>query len=492
MKKFSKLLSILCAGAMVVSTFAFAACQPESNDDPNKGEEQPEVTLTLDKTTASVEAGQTVTINVTTNSDKAVTAASSSANATVTVSGKVVTVTGVTAGTATITVSVDGKNATCAITVTAAPEASLNLGAEYVVLEETYVTNDDTDDITAVELDVDYSGTGTIQATVADAEVATANYADGTVTLTGGTKFGKTTLTVTDGEKTATCTVEFVTFGLSYGKYTLYDGDGNEIGAALEVSDTGNRASTDIYIPGYYYNLDADTFLPVQRIKKESFKNNKNVTTLYTGDNVSLLDMDAFNGCTELTTVTTGIALSKIHDRGFQNCSKLATMNWAEGGVIQEIGQSGLLGTGFVEITLPATITKFNASMFNGCANLEIARLLGEAPQLFGGTFQSCLKLKEVWLNKALKTIDSTAFYYAAAGVNFGKFENGEDNIGNWGEDAMPDFDCKIVFNGSQEEWDAIKKADGQPGAGFKWIYTSTNPRLSFIYNADFAALLAK
>ena len=74
-----------------------------------------EISLSLDKTTAEIEAGTTLQLMATTNSNKTVSWSSNNENvATVDNSG---VVTGVEEGVATITAEVEGKKATCVVTV---------------------------------------------------------------------------------------------------------------------------------------------------------------------------------------------------------------------------------------------------------------------------------------------------------------------------------------------------------------------------------------
>ena len=92
--------------------------QEEGEDDTGEegGDTSPaEITITLDKSLAEIEVGETVQLTATTNSEKTVEWTSSVETiATVNQTGLV---TGVSKGTVTITATVEGKTATCTVTV---------------------------------------------------------------------------------------------------------------------------------------------------------------------------------------------------------------------------------------------------------------------------------------------------------------------------------------------------------------------------------------
>ncbi|MDE6356415.1 MAG: leucine-rich repeat protein [Clostridia bacterium] len=498
MKKLNKVLAILCTGAIAVSgVAAFTACggghdhnahltyvsdgatqhHGECSEDDYKtalenhtwgtnnkctkcGEDKPaEVSITLDKTTASVEVGKTVEINATvTGSTAAITATSGTpANATASVNGKVVTVTGVKEGTSVITVSCGGASKTCTVTVTKAAEVSLS--HEIAILE-------DDGDLKTLEVTVN-NVDGEVTADTDNHEVATAAYANGKVTLTA-VHTGKTELTVNAGGKDLKCTVEVATYGLKYGAVDS---------TYMTVADGENRTSQDIYVPGYWEDAD-DGLLPVTEILAKGAENKggfegKTLTSIYTGDNVTTIGADAFNGAQEITTLKVAPVLRYIGDRAFNNCSTLTTVVGIEESALTEIGQNGFLGTGLVSITLPKTMKKTNSSMFNNCANLETVRFLGDIEIIYGGTFMGCLNLKEIWIPKTVHTIENTAFYRANATVGW--------------DDSYPDFAYHIYYQGTEGEWNSIEIAS-KGSAGNKMLGANSN--LTMHYEADFDALL--
>ena len=163
--------------------------------------------ITLDKTTATVEEGATVTLTATVTPENATdkTVTWSTSNETIaTVSGGVVT--GVKAGEVTITAKAGDKSATCTVTVTAAETEPEVVPVTGVTLSQTAVTLDIDQSITLTATVAPENATNKAVTWASDkTDVATVD-ANGKVTaVAAGT--ANITVTTADGGKTATCTV---------------------------------------------------------------------------------------------------------------------------------------------------------------------------------------------------------------------------------------------------------------------------------------------
>ena len=177
--------------------------------------------ITLDKSSASLKVGETVTLRATVNpsdaTDKTVTWTTSDATV-ATVSNGVVTAKKI--GTATITAKAGDKTATCSITVVATPVTSVTLNktsaslkvGETVTLSATVGPDDATDK--------------TVTWTTSDATVATVS--NGVVTAK---KLGTATITAKAGDKTATCSITVVATPVT--SVTL-----NKTSVSLKVGET--------------------------------------------------------------------------------------------------------------------------------------------------------------------------------------------------------------------------------------------------------------
>ena len=188
-------------GVCDVCGYTISAEEPDP-DDPIAVEG-----ITLDKTTATVEEGATVTLTATVTpenaTDKTVTW-STSDEAIATVSGGVVT--GVKAGEVTITAKAGDKSATCTVTVTAAATEPEVVPVTGVTLNQTAVTLDIDQSITLTATVAPENATNKAVTWASDkTDVATVD-ANGKVTaVAAGT--ANITVTTADDGKTATCAV---------------------------------------------------------------------------------------------------------------------------------------------------------------------------------------------------------------------------------------------------------------------------------------------
>ena len=174
----------------------------EDPDDPIAVE-----SITLDKTTATVEEGATVTLTATvtpdTATDKTVTWSTSN-EAIATVSGGVVT--GVKAGEVTITAKAGDKSATCTVTVTAkqsTEDPDDPIVVTGITLDKTTATVEEGAKVTlTATVTPDTATDKTVTWSTSNEAIATVS--DGVVT---GVKAGEVTITAKAGDKSATCTV---------------------------------------------------------------------------------------------------------------------------------------------------------------------------------------------------------------------------------------------------------------------------------------------
>lgn len=122
-----KMFKVIATVAAILSMANFVACK---SDDDGDDEKVAVTSVTLNQSTATVEAGKTVTLTAAVapeNATNKTVSWASSDTKIATVDGGVVT--GVSAGEATITATADGKTATAEITVTAASTDSGDSGS---------------------------------------------------------------------------------------------------------------------------------------------------------------------------------------------------------------------------------------------------------------------------------------------------------------------------------------------------------------------------
>lgn len=160
---------------------------------------------------------------------------------------------------------------------------------------------------------------------------------------------------------------KFTSGNFVYSVITEEAGDVKASAKVIGLSDTG-KTKTSVTIPATVTTQNVSYL--VSGIKEKSFKNNKKLTTVKIGKNVTYIGRYAFQGMTSLSSLTMGSGVTEIRKYAFAGCKSLR------------------------KVTITAK-TKF----------------IGEK------AFQNCKKLKAVIVNsKKINTIKSNAFRYVKSG----------------------------------------------------------------------------
>ena len=294
-------------------------------------EATPVTSVTLDKTTASLKAGETVTLIATVKpddaTDKTVSWTTSDASVATVTNGVVVAV---KVGTATITARAGNRTATCAITVEATPVTSVTLSRLEATLEvgETVTLDATVSPDNATDKTVTWSSSDASVATVSNGIVVAKEIGAAKITARAGDKsatcmitviptpvtsvtLDKTSASLKVGEKvllTATvgprdATDKTVTWSSSDPSVaTVSDGlvTAVKVGPATITAQAGNVSATcaiNVCIPGGHEGSGEEVFeTPVESITLD-----KTITTLRAGESVTLTATVKPDGATDNT-----------------------------------------------------------------------------------------------------------------------------------------------------------------------------------------------
>lgn len=284
-------------------------CSFSDNNTCACGNTKPEDTISLDKSSATLKVGETVTLTATVSSGTATFSSSDSSIATVDSSGKV---TAVKAGSAMITASANNKTATCAITVTAA-ETQKTEEAKISFTGTTTVKVGETTKITAT---VTPSGKKITGATPSDSSIATASVDGNTITVKG-VKAGATKISVTSDNGTSSSITITVTSGDTT-KYSedaqLYDASKNAL--YVKEGDSYRLAKYRDYINDstrkFYRKVEAFLYTGWQTIDGQKCYFDKNHNKVTGKQIIGGVEYDFGEGGTVSTgSGTLGIDVSK-------------------------------------------------------------------------------------------------------------------------------------------------------------------------------------
>ena len=383
----------------------------------------PATEVAVDKTEVTLTKGQTVNLVTTVTPGDAtdeLTWTSSDENVATVSNGDVIAVGG---GSAIITVTADsGVYATCNITV--------NVPATGITLSQSSVTLNKGESATLKATMAPADTTDTYKWTTSNAAVATV--VDGVVTAVGE---GNATITVTTSNGlTATCTVTVkvpvvvqptptptvaptatptptvapvpgapvVPDEPSDATYK-FDGDGS--GVTVSSID---KTATKITIPNTI-TVDGKEY-PVTGISKNAFKNNKKITSITIGNNVTAIGDYAFYGCTKLTTVKIGKNVETIGRCAFNKCTSLKSITIPD--KVKTVGVSAFDGcTKLTTVKLGKSLTAISDKMFYKCTSLKKVTIPSKVTKIGKSAFASCTKLASVTIGKKVSSIGSNAFY---------------------------------------------------------------------------------
>jgi len=119
-----------------------------------------------------------------------------------------------------------------------------------------------------------------------------------------------------------------------------------------------------------------------------------------------------FSGCSSLTTVTLPTYVTLIDQSSFRNCSSLT--EFVIPSTVKTLGVSCFLGcSSLLSIEIPSSVVTTNLTMFQGCSALAKVIFDENTSTSFMGnqSFQDCLNLKEVYLNRAIVPYSAPSFF---------------------------------------------------------------------------------
>lgn len=200
----------------------------------------------------------------------------------------------------------------------------------------------------------------------------------------------------------------------------------------INIPETVTEIGTGAF--AYCYALESIT-LPqgLTRIENSTFIACKALTEVVIPDGVTYLS--GFAKCESLVSVTIPASVTEIGLSAFEMCSSLESVELPEN--LTAVGERAFADcTSLESINIPASVTEIGSNAFTGCVSLTKITLGEGITQLGANLFSGCTSLTEIVLPASLTKISAGAL------LNCDKV-------------------TEIIFNGTAEQWKAIKKASG-------------------------------
>ncbi len=190
----------------------------------------------------------------------------------------------------------------------------------------------------------------------------------------------------------------------------------------------------------------------------------------YNGKPVTSIGDNAFSDCTSLTSITIPSNVTNIGTAAFSDCDGLTSIYYT-GDIATWCGISGLTNlmapdrtlyiggnklTG--DLVIPDGVTNIKSGAFAGCNELTSVTIPNGVTSIGDGAFSNCRGLTSITIPNSVTSIEDYAFY-DCSGLTSITIPNSVTSIG---ESAF--MGCieltSITFQGTKEEWDAIKTGD--------------------------------
>ena len=125
---------------------------------------------------------------------------------------------------------------------------------------------------------------------------------------------------------------------------------------------------------------------------------------------------------------------------------------------MQAVPANYLAYSKLTSITIPENITSIGRCAFSGCDGLTNITIPDSVTSIGSAAFENCSGLTSIVIPDSVTSIDHWAFQYCT-GLTSATIGNGVKSISRYAF-----WDCAslkdIYFNGTKDEWDAIKKID--------------------------------
>lgn len=202
------------------------------------------------------------------------------------------------------------------------------------------------------------------------------------------------------------------------------------------------------------------------------------VPSEYRNKPVVAIGKGAFSSCEKIISISIPDSVTSIGDGALSDCTNLETVVWSQNSGLKTIGHRAFASSGLVTIDIPDGVTTIGEYAFYECEQLKKVSLGDNVTDIGGYAFCECPSLTAIALPKGLTEISMGAFFSSGLSsieIPFGvtriwvnAFTDCHSLISITIPSSVTEIDTaafsfckslkKIYFDGSKEQWGAIKK----------------------------------
>ncbi len=196
---------------------------------------------------------------------------------------------------------------------------------------------------------------------------------------------------------------------------SLFDGICNTMQIPASVTSVANNAFDNNKVPSFIHSLTFADGSVCSSINQSAFLNSSSFTSvdLSKCTNLSVINENAFYGCTGLTSISFSSGLRTIDNNAFSGCTSIPSVDLSRCTNLSVINANAFSGcTGLTSVSFPSSLTTINVSAFGGCASIPSVDLsrCTNLSLINYSAFDHCSSLTSVSFPSSLTTIQSNVF----------------------------------------------------------------------------------
>ena len=157
-------------------------------------------------------------------------------------------------------------------------------------------------------------------------------------------------------------------------------------------------------------------------------------------DGITVIEKNAFNGCTDLKQVIFPDTLTTIGDAALEGCGKLITAMLPRR--LERIGSYAFSSTGIRSVEFPDSVYWLGEGAYSHCVGITVIVIPEKVDHINNRLFEGCTSLKKVILPVSLISIGSRSFANCA---NL-SFLSVPDSVKKIGENAFDGVNEKFIL----------------------------------------------